>query len=100
MSVRLNAILCFPHGTLKSTTGVCLVVFLPSIQTSAHGIELIVIEQSAPPPPESSVAAAVLRDGAGASSAGASPASSVVGASRRGRLLAVPAPGEATAAPP
>src|SRR3954468_19622381 len=97
MSVRLNAILCFPHGTLKSTTGVCLVVFLPSIQTSAHGIELIVIEQSAPPPPESSEATA-LRVDAGASSPVASAPSSLVGASRWRRRL--PPPGEATAVPP
>src|SRR5215471_17753248 len=51
MSERLNASLCLPQGSLKSTTGVCCDVFLPSIQTSDHGIELIVIEQSPPPPP-------------------------------------------------
>src|SRR5262245_34115983 len=55
MSGRLNASLCLPQGTLKSTTGVCLVVFLPSIQTSDQGTELTVIEQS-PPPAESSSA--------------------------------------------
>src|SRR4029079_15498310 len=99
MAGRLNASLCLPHGTLKSTTGVCLVVFLPSIQTSDHGTELMVIEQS--PPPESSVAHACCLRGAGVSSEGASPVPSSLGASRWRRFLApAPAPGDATAPPP
>src|SRR5580704_4383885 len=54
MSLRLNASLCFPQGILKSTTGVCWLVFLPSIQTSDQGTELTVMVQSPPlSPPRS-----------------------------------------------
>src|SRR4051812_31872606 len=48
MSGRLKASLCLPHGSLKSTKGVCFVVFLPSIHTSDQGTELTVMEQSPP----------------------------------------------------
>src|SRR5215831_12341834 len=99
MSERLNESLCLPQGSLKSTTGVCCDVFLPSIQTSDQGIELIVIVQSPPPPPLS--LATDLR-GAGVSSDGASPApSSPVCTSRFLRPLGEPPPaGDATAPPP
>src|SRR4051795_12308477 len=48
MSGRLKASLCLPQGSLKSTKGVCFVVFLPSIHTSDQGTELTVMEQSPP----------------------------------------------------
>src|SRR3954470_11047734 len=96
MSGRLNASLCLPQGTLKSTTGVCLLVFFPSIHTSDHGIELIVIEQS-PPPPESSAAATVLRAAGASSEAASPPVSSVAGASRTRLRFGV---GGADAIPP
>src|SRR3954465_4164892 len=51
MSLRLNASLCLPQGILKSTNGVCWLVFLPSIQTSDQGTELTVIVQSPPRSP-------------------------------------------------
>src|SRR5690349_2621600 len=84
MSGRLNASLCLPQGTLKSTTGVCLVVFFPSIHTSDHGIELIVIEQS--PPPESSDDATDLRDAGASSEPPASPPVSFSAGASRTRL--------------
>src|SRR3954451_23817842 len=58
MSLRLNASLCLPQGILKSTNGVCWLVFLPSIQTSDQGTELTVIVQSPPFAPLSSSALA------------------------------------------
>src|SRR6185369_12547628 len=58
MSLRLNASLCLPQGILKSTSGVCWLVFLPSIQTSDQGTELTVIVQSPPFEPLSSSALA------------------------------------------
>src|SRR5689334_15702103 len=97
MSGRLKASLCLPQGTLKSTTGVCLVVFFPSIHTSDQGIELIVIEQS--PPPESSDGAADRR-ATGASSVPVSPPPlSSTGASRGRLRFGVVGP-EAIAPPP
>src|SRR5512138_2906548 len=96
MSARLKPSLCLPQGTLKSTTGVCWLVFLPSIQTSDQGIELIVIEQS-PPLPLSS--AATVRRAGRASSAGASPPPSSAGASRGRFRFGVVEP-EAIAPPP
>src|SRR5450631_3012526 len=51
MSLRLKASLCLPQGILKSTTGVCWPVFLPSIQTSDQGTELTVMVQSPPRSP-------------------------------------------------
>src|SRR4029079_8474526 len=86
MSGRSNASLCLPQGTLKSTTGVCLVVFFPSIHTSDHGIELIVIEQSPPPPPESSDAATDLRCAGAYSEPPASPPVSFSAGASRTRL--------------
>src|SRR5215471_3785546 len=99
MSERLNESLCLPQGSLKSTTGVCCDVFLPSIQTSDHGIELTVIEQSPPPAP---VSVATALRGAGVSSVGVSPPpSSWVCTSRLRRPLGEPPPaGDATPPPP
>src|SRR5262245_20438003 len=70
-------------------------MFLPSIQTSDHGIELIVIEHS-PPPPESSVATDFR--GAGVSSTFSSVTSSLP-VSRR-TFFGLPVPGVATTPPP
>src|SRR5580692_5942419 len=98
MSLRLNASLCFPQGILKSTTGVCWLVFLPSIQTSDQGTELTVMVQSPPlSPPRSAEAFGPLSSSALA--LGSSPAAATTSCAflRRGPWAAGGGGGAASA---
>src|SRR5580692_3043431 len=74
MSLRLKPSLCLPQGILKSTTGVCWLVFLPSIQTSDQGTELTVMLQS----PFGPLSSSALAEAPALSPASSSPTSWVL----------------------